>query len=178
MHRLLTKLSDAIVLYLNAQIAAGVDTVMIFDTWGGLLTSRDYQSCSLQYMQSIIERLDKDPRGGKVPCIVFTKQGGQWLESIASCGGDAVGLDWTVDMKAARTRIGGKVALQGNMDPSILLTSPEKIRREVAEILAQFGHGSGHVFNLGHGITPDVSVENVAAFIEAVHELSPQYHST
>lgn len=176
MHSLLTKLSDAIVLYLNAQIASGVDAVMIFDTWGGLLTTRDYRTFSLDYMQSIIKRLDKGPTGETIPSIVFTKNGGQWLDAIADSGSDAVGLDWTVELSRARTLIGDRVAIQGNMDPAILLSTPDRVTSEVGDILSAYGHGSGHIFNLGHGITPDVPIENVQAFIAAVHELSPQYH--
>ncbi|KKO48525.1 uroporphyrinogen decarboxylase [Arsukibacterium sp. MJ3] len=175
-HMLLDKLAQSVVLYLNAQIAAGAQSVMIFDTWGGILTPRDYKEFSLSYMQTIINGLTREADGRKVPVTLFTKNGGQWLEVIAATGCDGVGLDWTTDIGNARARIGDKVALQGNMDPSLLLGSPERIRQEVQSILDSFGQGSGHVFNLGHGITPDVDPEKAGIFIDAVQSLSRTYH--
>ena len=176
MHLLLDKLADAVIDYLNAQIAAGAQAVQIFDTWGGVLTPTAYRDFSLAYMQKIIGGLTHHNDGREVPVILFTKNGGQWLESIAASGCNAVGLDWTTDIANARERIGSQVALQGNMDPSMLYASPEAIRAEVGSILAGFGSNPGHVFNLGHGITPAVNPDNVGVFVESVHELSAAYH--
>jgi uroporphyrinogen decarboxylase len=176
MHLLLDKLATMVTDYLNAQIRAGAQAVQIFDTWGGILSGNAYRTFSLAYMKKIVANLLKENEGRRVPVILFTKNGGQWLESIADTACDAVGLDWTTEIGEARARIGNRVALQGNMDPSILYASPKVIREEVATILKSFGAGEGHVFNLGHGITPEVNPENVAHFVEAVHELSPQYH--
>jgi len=178
MHDLLSLLADAVADYLAAQVRAGAQALQIFDTWGGSLSASAYREFSLAYMRRILERLPVEAEGRPVPVIVFTKGGGQWLESIADCGAHAVGIDWTTDIGLARKRIGDKVALQGNMDPSMLFASPERIRAEVAEILATFGPGSGHVFNLGHGITPGVNPDHVTAFVEAVQELSPPYHQS
>ncbi len=154
--------------------------MQIFDTWGGgVLSSWAYEEFSLRYMKKIVDGLIRESEGRHVPVIVFTKNGGQWLESIADCGADAVGgLDWTTDIGNARARVGDKVALQGNMDPAMLYAPKARIRQEVADILKRYGSGSGgHVFNLGHGITPDVDPEHAGgAFIEAVVELSGQYH--
>lgn len=177
MHRLLEILADAVIQYLNAQIAAGAQAVQIFDTWGGILTTPAYREFSLAYMSRIVSRLTKLRDGQRIPVILFTKNGGLWLEDIASSGCACVGLDWTIEIGTARQRIGSEVTLQGNMDPSILYASPTRIREEVARILADFGSGSGHVFNLGHGITPGVNPDNVAALVESVHELSERYHS-
>lgn len=176
MHQLLALLADAVADYLSAQIRAGAQAVQIFDTWGGSLSAEAYKVFSLKYMQRIIAQLPKESDGRTVPVIVFTKNGGQWLSSIAECGAHCVGLDWTTDIGKARHQIGSKVALQGNMDPAILYSSPKRIREEVATILESFGHGSGHVFNLGHGVTPGVDPDHVKAFVEAVVELSPAYH--
>lgn len=176
LHLLLDKLADSVIEYLNAQIKAGVQSVMVFDTWGGVLTPRDYQEFSLQYMHKIVDGLIRENQGRRVPVTLFTKNGGMWLEKIAATGCDAVGLDWTVDIGDAKRRIGDKVALQGNMDPSMLYASPERISQEVATILNGFGHGTGHVFNLGHGIHLDVPPENAGVFIDAVHRLSVPYH--
>ena len=179
-HMLMDKLADSVAGYLNAQIDAGAQAVMIFDSWGGALTTNHYRDFSLAYMQKIVDRLQREKDGETIPVILFTKGGGLWLEDIAATGCDAVGLDWSVDIHQARERIGDKVALQGNMDPAIMATDAETIRREVASILAGFGQhdnpGSGHVFNLGHGITPNITPENVAALVDAVHELSIPYH--
>ncbi len=165
---LLGKLMQASCLYLQAQIQAGAKAVMIFDTWGGVLTGPAYQQFSLHFMQEIVTFLKKS--APEIPVILFTKQGGQWLENIAQTGCDAIGIDWTQNIKDARKRVGHQVALQGNLDPSILLASPATIKAEVKTILADFGVGCGHVFNCGHGITPDVPPENVQAAIEAVQE--------
>ncbi|OQY51632.1 MAG: uroporphyrinogen decarboxylase [Candidatus Parabeggiatoa sp. nov. 2] len=176
MHTLLDTLAQAVIAYLNAQIAAGAQAVMIFDTWGGILTTRDYLAFSLHYMQQIVEGLTRKHEGQRVPVILFTKDGNEWLEDLAATGCDAVGLDWKRPIGKARERVGDKVALQGNMDPCVLHASPERIREEVATILASFGNGNGHVFNLGHGIHPEVDPEHVSAFVDAVHALSPPYH--
>ena len=176
MHHLLSLLADAVADYLTAQVDAGAQALQIFDTWGGSLSAAGYKEFSLKYMQRIISRLPAEADGRKVPVIVFTKGGGQWLNAIAECGAQAVGIDWTTDIHSARDLVGDRVALQGNMDPSMLFASPERIRTEVEGILASYGHGSGHVFNLGHGITPGVNPDHVTAFVDAVQELSPQYH--
>ncbi|HET8705430.1 MAG TPA: uroporphyrinogen decarboxylase [Pseudomonadales bacterium] len=176
LHQLLDKLAVTVTNYLNEQIRSGAQAVQIFDTWGGALSANAYEHFSLKYMEKIVKGLIREHEGRPVPVIVFTKNGGLWLEKIAASGCDAVGLDWTVDIGEARRRIGDKVALQGNMDPAVLYAEPAKIRDEVARILASFGSGNGHVFNLGHGITPEVNPENAGAFIDAVHELSAQYH--
>ncbi|MEZ5570794.1 MAG: uroporphyrinogen decarboxylase [Halioglobus sp.] len=176
MHELLAVLADAVTDYLAAQVRAGAQALQIFDTWGGSLSAAGYREFSLQYMERIIAGLPKEADGRKVPVIVFTKGGGQWLNAIAECGAHAVGIDWTTDIHTARTVANGRVALQGNMDPSMLFASPARIRSEVAAILAGYGRGSGHVFNLGHGITPGVNPDHVTAFVDAVQELSPQYH--
>jgi uroporphyrinogen decarboxylase len=176
MHALLSLLADAVGDYLSAQIRAGAQAVQIFDTWGGSLSAAGYLEFSLEYMRRVIARLPSEADGRAVPVIVFTKGGGQWLNAIAGCGAQAVGIDWTTDIGVARQLIGDRVSLQGNMDPSMLFASPARIREEVAAILASYGEGSGHVFNLGHGITPGVNPEHVTAFVDAVQELSPQYH--
>ena len=176
MHALLALLADAVADYLSAQIRAGAQAVQIFDTWGGTLGAAAYKEFSLKYMQRIIARLPTEADGRTVPVIVFTKNGGQWLPVIADCGAQVVGIDWTTDISAARALVGDRVALQGNMDPSMLYASPARIREEVGTILAAYGHGTGHVFNLGHGITPGVNPDHVTAFVDAVIELSPQYH--
>ena len=175
-HELLAKLADAVTVYLNAQIEAGAQAVMVFDSWGGALTTRHYREFSLAYMQRITDRLIRERDGRKIPVILFTKGGGLWLPELAATGCDALGLDWAVDLAMARGQVGDRVALQGNMDPAIMATDPGTIRGEVANILADFGHGSGHVFNLGHGITPNIDPDNVAALVDAVHEMSVQYH--
>ena len=176
MHLLLDKLAQSVTSYLNGQILAGAQAVQIFDSWGGSLSDAAYQEFSLAYMQKIVNGLIRENDGRKVPVILFTKGGGQWLESMADTGADALGLDWTTNIGDARRRVGGKVALQGNMDPSVLYASPQAIRAEVSRILESYGSGNGHVFNLGHGITPEVDPARAGAFIEAVHELSAQYH--
>jgi len=177
MHILLGKIAESVVSYLNAQIAAGAQAVMIFDTWGGVLSPRDYSEFSLAYMERIIGGLTRENEGRKVPVTLFTKGGGQWLDAMSQTGCDALGVDWTTDLSDARIRVKDRVALQGNVDPSILYSSPERIREEVARVLESYGHGPGHVFNLGHGIHPDVNPERAGALIDAVHELSPAYHS-
>ncbi len=176
LHLLLDKLVLSIIDYLNEQIRAGAQAVQIFDSWGGALSHSAYQEFSLQPMQRIIDGLIKEHEGRQVPVILFTKGGGQWLETMANTGATALGLDWTTDIGAARARVGDKVALQGNMDPAVLYAKPDRIREEVGRILQSYGQGTGHVFNLGHGVTPEVDPAHAGAFFEAVHELSAQFH--
>jgi uroporphyrinogen decarboxylase len=172
LHHVLEVNTKAVTAYLNAQIEAGAQAVMIFDTWGGALSNRAYKEFSLAYMERIVSGLKREHDGVRIPSIVFTKGGGQWLKEIAAIGCDAVGLDWTTDIGAARRRVGDKVALQGNLDPVALFAQPEKIAQEARAILDAFGPGSGHVFNLGHGISQFTPPEHVAALVNAVHEHS------
>ncbi len=176
LHKLLTILAKSVAEHLNAQIKAGVQAVMIFDTWGGMLPTADYQMFSLHYVQQILQQLIREHQGTSVPVILFTKGGGAWLELMTETGCNVLGVDWQVNLTEARKRVGEKVTLQGNLNPGVLLQSPDDIQQHVARILAEFGKGSGHIFNLGHGITPDVPPENVAVLIDAVHSLSRQYH--
>ena len=168
LHKILAVNAQAVTDYLNAQIEAGAQAVMLFDTWGGMLSDAAYHEFSLAYIKQIIGSLKRENEGMRVPSIVFTKGGGGWLESIADTGCDAVGLDWTINIGAAKARVGARVALQGNMDPAVLLSSPEAVQREAVAILKQFGSGPGHVFNLGHGISQFTPPEHVSALIEAV----------
>jgi len=172
LHRLLDVTAQAVTAYLNAQIEAGAQAVMLFDTWGGTLSHRAYREFSLRYLESIVAGLHREYDGEKIPVIAFTKGGGLWLESIADIGVDAVGLDWTIDIGAARARVGNRVAVQGNMDPMALFGSKESIRAEAAAILQAAGNAPGHVFNLGHGISQYTSPEHVAELVAAVHDLS------
>ncbi len=176
MHMLLDKLAQSVTSYLNAQIEAGAQAVMIFDTWGGVLSPRDYREFSLRYMQQIVDGLQRESEGRRVPVTLFTKNANLWLKDMAESGADCLGVDWTLDLATAREFTQDKVALQGNMDPNILYANPERIRQEVQSVLASFGHGQGHVFNLGHGIHPAINPEHVKAFVDAVHEFSPAYH--
>lgn len=176
MHHLLGVVADAVTKYLNAQIAAGAQAVMVFDTWGGMLTPRDYQHFSLDYMARIVSGLTRHQEGRRVPVILFTKGGGQWLEWMAETGCDGLGLDWTVDIGSARDRVGSRVALQGNMDPSVLYAGPTRIQAEVGTIIGSYGRGPGHVFNLGHGIHQHIDPDNVKVLVDSVHELSKGYH--
>ncbi|WP_210397274.1 uroporphyrinogen decarboxylase [Motiliproteus sediminis] len=176
MHQLLDKLAQTVTAYLNEQIKSGAQAVQIFDTWGGVLSGPCYEEFSLKYMNQIVKGLIREHEGRQVPVILFTKNGGQWLEKIAATGTDALGLDWTTNIDDARARVGGQVAIQGNMDPSVLYAGADRIRAEVADILARFGSNPGHVFNLGHGIHQFVDPENAGIFVDAVHELSAQYH--
>ena len=177
LHKILDVLADSVIVYLNAQIAAGAQAVQIFDTWGGALSHVAYREFSLRYMQKIVAGLTREAEGRQVPVIAFTKGGGLWLEAMADIGVDALGLDWTVDLGAARGRVGDKVTLQGNFDPMALFGTPESIEQEVARILAEFGHGNGHVFNLGHGINQHTPPEHAKVLIDAVHKLSKPYHA-
>ncbi len=176
LHMLLDKLADSVILYLNAQVANGAQSLMIFDSWGGALSHTAYREFSLRYMQKIVDGLTRFADGRQVPVTLFTKGGGLWLEAMAETGCDALGLDWTVDIADARRRVGHKVALQGNMDPSMLYAPIPRIEEEVSQILAGYGEGTGHVFNLGHGIHQHVDPEHAGAFIKAVHAQSKQYH--
>jgi len=176
MHHILDVTAQAVTAYLNAQIEAGAQGVMIFDSWGGVLSHAAFHEFSLADTQRIIDGLIKEKDGVRIPSIVFTKGGGLWIESIADTGCDAVGLDWTMDIGIARQKVGHKVALQGNMDPAVLFASPDAIHREVDRILGSYGYGSGHVFNLGHGISQHSNPDHAAALVAAVHELSRKYH--
>ena len=176
LHHILAINTQAVTAYLNAHRAAGAQAVMLFDTWGGTLGSADYEPFSLAYMRSVVAGLTRFNEGERVPVIVFTKGGGPWLERIADCGCDAVGLDWTVDPAQARARIGAKVALQGNLDPSALFGPESVVRHEATRVLEAFGSGGGHVFNLGHGISQFTSPENVSALVETVHRESRRFH--
>ena len=177
LHKILDVLADSVIVYLNAQIAAGAQAVQIFDTWGGALSHVAYREFSLRYMQKIVAGLTREAEGRQVPVIAFTKGGGLWLEAMADIGVDALGLDWTVDLGTARGRVGDKVTLQGNFDPMALFGTPESIEQEVARILAEFGSGNGHVFNLGHGINQHTNPEHAKVLIDAVHRLSKPYHA-
>jgi len=176
-HELLGKLADTVTDYLNAQIASGAQALQIFDTWGGALSAPAYREFSLAYMARIVEGLKLENQGQRVPVILFSKGCNTQLEALAETGCDALGVDWTVTLAEARRRVGDRVALQGNLDPAVLLVNADVVRHEVAETLASFGRGPGHVFNLGHGITPDVNPEHLAALVEAVRDHSPAFHS-
>lgn len=176
LHHLLHVLSVSVRDHLKAQVEAGASAVMLFDTWGGLLSTEDYETFSLAYLSQIVAELKQAYPHQKMPIIVFTKGGRRWLTQMASTGCDMLGVDWETSLHEARALVGNQVALQGNMDPAVLLQSPDSIRQEVARILASYGKGSGHVFNLGHGITPEVPPEHVNVLVEAVQELSPMYH--
>ncbi|MDP1652584.1 MAG: uroporphyrinogen decarboxylase [Rhodocyclaceae bacterium] len=176
LHRILDVNATAVTDYLNAQIECGAQAVQIFDTWGGALSHAAYREFSLAYMQRVIEGLKKTHDGERIPCIVFTKGGGQWLEAIVDCGCDAVGLDWTTDIGDARRRVGAKVALQGNMDPMTLFASPEAVAKEATRILDNYGAAcaagqgnTGHVFNLGHGINQHTPPDIVSVLVDTVH---------
>ncbi len=177
LERLLDKTAQAVTAYLNAQVEAGAQALMIFDTWGGALAHDAYPAFSLRYAQQIIDGLIRERDGERIPVVFFTKGGAVWLETIANCGADGLGVDWTVSLTEARARVGHQVALQGNLDPSVLYANPTVIEREVARVLKEFGAGSGHVFNLGHGVHPQIPPEHVQAMIEAVHQLSPAWHA-
>lgn len=173
--RLLATLAEAVSQYLLAQIAAGADAVMVFDTWGGVLPPETYRRHSLKPMQTIVAALKRSALD--VPVILFTKNGGARLAEMADTGCDALGVDWTTDLSDARAQVQGRVALQGNLDPTVLFASPQRIRSAVAAVLESYGPGSGHVFNLGHGILQHTPPEHAAAMIDAVRELSPRYHT-
>jgi len=172
LHKLLDKTAQSVISYLNAQVESGAQALMVFDTWGGVLAPANYRDFSLQYMQQIVDGLTRTADGRKVPVVLFTKNGGQWLDIMAATGCDGLGVDWTMDLSDARALTGDKVALQGNLDPSVLYGSPESIRVEVKRVLDSYGTGPGHVFNLGHGIHQHVNPEHLGVMVEAVRELS------
>ena len=172
MHQLLDVLADTVIDYLNSQIESGADSVMIFDTWGGLLNKESYENFSLRYMSKIVDGITREYEGKIIPVTLFTKGGSAWLEQIADTGCDAIGIDWTIEIGEAERRVGGQVALQGNLDPSVLFASKEVIKTEVNKILGQFKGSTGHVFNLGHGITPEVNPESMKFLVDAVHSYS------
>ena len=176
LHHILDINARAVIAYLNAQIEAGAQAVMVFDTWGSALSDAAYHEFSLEYLRRVIAGLHRTWDGQTIPSIVFTKGGGLWLEDIAAIGSSAVGLDWTVDIGKARQRIGDKVALQGNLDPNVLFSPPATIAEQAEQVLRRFGHGPGHVFNLGHGISQFTPPEHVGALVEAVHTRSRPYH--
>lgn len=176
LHRLLQVLTDTTLSFLNAQIEAGAQTVMLFDTWGSVLAPAAYREFSLQYLAHIVAGLKRENEGRRVPRIVFTKGAGPLLAEMAAIDCDALGVDWTTDLSDARRWTQDRKALQGNLDPCVLYASPAVIREHVGKVLASYGHGHGHVFNLGHGIHPAVSPDHAAAMIAAVHELSRPYH--
>jgi uroporphyrinogen decarboxylase len=177
MHNLLAKVADSVAAYLNAQIGAGAQAVMVFDTWGGVLSPRDFREFSLDYLARIVSALTRESEGRRVPVVLFSKGAGAWLAEMADTGCDALGVDWTTDLADARKLVGDAVALQGNLDPCVLYASPERIRAEVGEVLKSYGAAPGHVFNLGHGIHPNVDPEHARVMVDAVHELSRPYHA-
>jgi uroporphyrinogen decarboxylase len=172
LHRLVAINARSVAAYLNEQVLAGADALMLFDTWGGVLAAEAFRSYSLASTRSVLAALAPGPDGREIPTIVFTKGGGQWLDELATCGASCVGVDWTTDLAAARRRVGARVALQGNLDPMVLLTDPIIVQREVAAVVRAAGPDPGHIFNLGHGIVPATPPENVAALVEAVHRES------
>ena len=177
MHRLLEVVTDSVIAYLAAQRAAGAQALMVFDTWGGVLAPHTYREFSLRYLQRIAAELPRGDGEANTPLILFGKGNAAYLEELAASGAEGVGVDWLVSLEEARRRTGGKVALQGNLDPVTLYAEPDTIRAEVARVLASYGHGSGHVFNLGHGMSPDMNPEHVQVLVDAVHELSRPYHA-
>ena len=178
LHRILAVNADAVAAYLNAQIAAGAQAVMIFDTWGGALAHDAFAACSLAYSRRVLAGITRTSEGRRVPAILFTKGGGQWLEAMADSGADALGVDWTTDLGQARARVGNRVALQGNLDPMALFAPPRAIENEVERVLRSYGAGPGHVFNLGHGVSQHTPPEHVHALVEAVHARSLWAHAT
>lgn len=175
LHKLLDVLAESVTAHLNAQIEAGVQAVMLFDTWGGMLDTKNYEEFSLYYLRQIIQGLSGNYTK-KIPVILFTKGGNRWLELMANTGCEALGVDWEITLQEARARVGAKTALQGNMNPQVLLTSPDEIQKEAGRILESYGQGSGHIFNLGHGITPEVPPENVKILVDTVHEMGKRFH--
>lgn len=175
LYLLLDKISDAVILYLKAQISAGVNSLMIFDSWGGVLAFREFENFSKKYMQKIVTALQNYQT--QIPITLFSKGAGLWLSSLAETNCNALGVDWTVNLANARKEVGEKVTLQGNLDPHILFADQKTIENNVKQILEDFGAGSGHIFNLGHGILPNTPIENVQIFIDAVHKFSSIYHS-
>ncbi|MCK9512519.1 MAG: uroporphyrinogen decarboxylase [Pigmentiphaga sp.] len=180
LHRILQINADAVAEYLNAQIDAGAQAVMIFDSWGGVLADGDFQEFSLAYSRQVLSRITREAEGRQVPAVLFTKGGGHWLEAIAAAGSDAVGLDWTVNLGEARRRVQDRVALQGNLDPMVLFANPEQVAARARRVIEDFGPvtpGAGHVFNLGHGISQFTPPESVSALVETVHQHSRRFHT-
>lgn len=179
LHMLLEKLANSVILYLNAQIEAGAQSIMIFDTWGGVLSHESYRAFSLHYMELILSQLKRGKKSQNitsyVPVTLFTKGGGLWLDTISKSGADAIGVDWTVDLNQIEQK--GKIAIQGNLDPSILYANKETIESNVESVLSEFGYHNGHVFNLGHGIHQDIPIEHVQYLVESVHTRSKRFHS-
>jgi len=170
LHLLLDKLANSVIAYLDQQVISGVDSLMVFDTWGGILSKAHYLDFSLGYMQKIVSAVKtKHPH---IPITLFSKNGGKHLTEIANTGCDGVGIDWTIDLSVAEQAIGGKVAIQGNLDPAVMYSTPDVIRDEVRKVLSQFKGDTGHIFNLGHGITPDVDPENMTVLVDSVHEFT------
>ena len=178
LHRILDVNAQAVTDYLNAQIEAGAQAVMLFDTWGGNLTSAGYEEFSLAYARRVISGLIRENQGRRVPCVLFSKGGSQWLEAMADTGCDALGIDWSTNLRTARARVGSRVALQGNLDPGALFAPPDRVRAEARRVLDAFGTSPGHVFNLGHGISQFTPVESVAALVDEVHTYSMKLRST
>jgi uroporphyrinogen decarboxylase len=176
LHTLLGKLAETVTDYLNAQVEAGAQVLQIFDSWGGILSSDAYREYSLRYIEQIVSGLKRENEGRQVPVIVFSKGSNTHLEAIADTGCSALGVDWTITLQEARRRVGDRVALQGNLDPAIMLCKPDVVRQQVSNTLNSYGQGDGHVFNLGHGITPNVDPANVDVLIKAVWEMSPAFH--
>lgn len=174
--QLLDVVAETTIEYLNGQIDAGAQAIQIFDTWGAALQGDDFRRFSMASMQKIVDGLTREKDGRRIPVILFTKGAGPLLKDLAETGCDALGVDWTTDLQTARGYVSDKVALQGNLDPATLRESPKVIRQGVADTLASYGKGPGHIFNLGHGITPDIDPENLGALVDAVHELSPDFH--
>lgn len=172
-HRLLAVLAESVRSYLRAQVEAGAEALLIFDTWGTVLAPDEYRTFSLAYLERIVRGLKADV---DTPVILFGRGGGQWLHELAATGCEGLGIDWTVDLGRARREVGDRVALQGNLDPCVLYASPATIREQVRRLLEAYGPGPGHVFNLGHGLQPGMDPERVAAAVDAVHELSPRFH--
>ena len=178
LHQVLDVIAKSVVSYLNAQIEAGAQSVMIFDTWGGVLSPEAYQEFSLRYMQQIVDQLHREYDGQTIPVTLFTKGGGQWIELIAETGCNGVGVDWTLSIDEARKRVGDKVALQGNLDPNVLYAAPETIRQHAKQLIEKFGNHTGHVFNLGHGIHQTVNPDNLKVLVDAVHEFGREIRKT
>jgi uroporphyrinogen decarboxylase len=174
---LLDRVATTTIAYLNAQIESGAQAVMIFDTWGAVLEPDDYRRFSLRSMQQILDGLLRERDGQRIPVILFTKGAGALLADMAKSGCDALGVDWTTSLAEARRFTNDAVALQGNLNPAILRETPQRIEKSVAEVLSSYGSGPGHIFNLGHGITPDIDPEHLGVLVEAVHNLSPAYHA-
>jgi uroporphyrinogen decarboxylase len=176
LHQLLSILAESVIHYLNAQIESGAQAVMIFDTWGGVLSTNNYSEFSLYYMQKIIDGLIKKKNNQRIPITIYTKGGAQWLDLMSKIGANCIGLDWSIDIDKAKEKVGETIALQGNLDPCVLYARPDVIQSNIKDILKKMGNRNGHVFNLGHGIHPQIAPENVKVYVDAVHELSRQYH--